>query len=148
MATRHMLSVVLSVVVALMLSTTALAEIGQIKTMTGEVTLIRNNVKSTPQPGDLLDQYDIIETGKDGSLGITFIDGSRFSAGPATRLELSQFQFNPTTHEGKFVADIKSGSLSVISGKIAKHDKEAMKIKTPTTILGVRGTEFLVKVER
>ena len=36
--------------------------------------------------------------------------------------------------------------LAVISGKIAKHEQDAMKVKTPSSILGVRGTEFVVEV--
>jgi hypothetical protein len=34
----------------------------------------------------------------------------------------------------------------VISGKMVKQSPEAMKIRTPASILGVRGTEFVVKV--
>jgi hypothetical protein len=147
MATRLSQFFAAAVGFMLVFATAAMAEIGQIKTMTGEVTLIRENNRTTPRPGDLLKQADIIETGGSGSLGITFIDGSRFSAGPSTRLELSQFRFNPTTQAGQFVTEVQSGSLAVISGKIAKQDQEAMKIKTPTTILGVRGTKFVVKVD-
>jgi hypothetical protein len=32
-----------------------------------------------------------------------------------------------------------------VSGKLAKQSPEAMKVKTPAAILGVRGTEFLVR---
>jgi len=34
----------------------------------------------------------------------------------------------------------------VISGRIAKQSPDAMTVRTPSAILGVRGTEFLVKV--
>ncbi|MBC7491540.1 MAG: FecR domain-containing protein, partial [Novosphingobium sp.] len=35
----------------------------------------------------------------------------------------------------------------VVSGKIAKSAKDAMQVHTPTTILGVRGTRFVVDVK-
>jgi hypothetical protein len=124
----------------------AIAEIGQIKTLQGDVVIIRNDTEFAAKPGDVLKQSDIVVTGVDSSVGITFIDNSRFSAGPDTRLELSMFRFNPTTHEGQFVADMNRGTLSVISGQIAKRSPDAMKIKTPTTILGFRGTRVAVKV--
>ena len=124
----------------------SLADIGQIKTLKGEVFIVRNGAKLQAKLGDVLLQADVVETGKTGSIGITFIDNSRFSAGPNTRLELKQFRFNPTTHEGEFNADMKRGTLSVISGHIAKRSPEAMKIKTPTTILGFRGTKVAIKV--
>jgi len=133
----------LSVVVSVDYS---LADIGQIKTLKGDVFIVRNGAKLQAKLGDVLHQADVVETGAKGSVGITFIDNSRFSAGPNTRLELKQFRFNPTTNEGEFNAYMKRGTLAVISGQIAKGSPEAMKIKTPTTILGFRGTKIVVKV--
>lgn len=121
-------------------------EIGQIKTLEGEVFLIQDNTKSLAKLGDVLNQANIVETGNNGSVGITFIDNSRFSVGPNSRIELRQFSFNPTTHEGEFITDMPRGTLTVISGNIAKRSPEAMKIKTPSTILGFRGTKTAIKV--
>ncbi|MBN1850036.1 MAG: FecR domain-containing protein [Deltaproteobacteria bacterium] len=121
-------------------------EIGQIKSLAGEVFITRDGTKFQAQARDLLQQADILETGMNGSVGITFIDNSRFSAGPNTRIELKQFRFNPTTQEGDFITDMNRGTLTIVSGQIAKHSPEAMKLKTPTTILGFRGTKVAVKV--
>ncbi len=138
--------VVLTVFAILMVADAALAEIGQIKTLNGEVHILRDNNRIPAKLGAILFQADIVETGSSGSVGITFIDSSRFSAGPDTRLELSRFRFNPTTHDGEFLTGLDRGTLTVISGQIAKRSNEAMKIKTPTTILGFRGTRVAVKV--
>ena len=121
-------------------------EIGQIKTLNGEVYLVQENSKTKAKLGDVLHQADVVETGNNGSVGITFIDNSRFSVGPNTRIELSQFSFNPTTHDGEFITNMNRGTLTVISGDIAKRSPEAMKIKTPSTILGFRGTKTAIKV--
>ena len=123
------------------------AEIGQIKNVAGQVFLLRNNVEQPAKAGDLIEQADVVATGPNSSVGITFIDNSRLSAGPNSRIELKQFRFNSTTHEGEFLADMQRGTLAIVSGQIAKHSPEAMKVKTPTSILGVRGTTFAVKVE-
>ncbi len=141
-----MFLIVLTFFAVLMGVDSALAEIGQIKTLNGDVFILRDNNKIAAKVGDLLRQADVVETGKAGSVGITFIDSSRFSAGPDTRLELSRFRFNPTTHDGEFLTGLDRGTLTVISGQIAKRSNEAMKIKTPTTILGFRGTRVAVKV--
>jgi hypothetical protein len=125
----------------------ARAEIGQIKNVSGQVFLIRNNVQQQAKPGDVLEQGDVLTTGAYSNVGMTFIDNSRFSAGPNSRIELKQFRFNSTTHDGEFITDMQRGTLAVVSGQIAKRSPEAMKVKTPTTILGVRGTMFAVKVE-
>ena len=48
---------------------------------------------------------------------------------------------------GEFDTALKKGTLAVVSGKIVKQSPEAMRIKTPAAIMGVRGTEFVVKVD-
>ena len=123
------------------------AEIGQIKNTAGQVFLLRNNNLQPAKTGDLVEQSDIITTGANGSVGITLIDNSRLSAGPNTRIELKQFRFNPTTQEGESLTQLHRGTLAIVSGQIAKRSPDAMKVQTPTTILGVRGTKFAVKVE-
>jgi hypothetical protein len=123
------------------------ATIGQIKNVAGQVNLVRGNNRRDARAGDLVEEADIITTGANSSVGITLIDNSRLSAGPNSRIELKRFQFNPTTQEGESVAEIRRGTLAVVSGQIAKRSPDAMKVQTPTTILGVRGTTFAVKVE-
>lgn len=127
-------------------ATWAANEIGQIKIVSGQVFLTRNNVQQPAKVGELLEESDLLSTGANGSVGVTFIDNSRLSAGPNSRIELKQFRFNPTTQEGEFVTNVQRGTLAVVSGQIAKRSPEAMKVTTPTTILGVRGTTFAVKV--
>jgi hypothetical protein len=125
----------------------AWAEIGQIKNVSGQVSVWRNNVQQSAKAGDLLEQADVLTTGANSSVGITFIDNSRLSAGPNSRIEFKHFRFDPTTNDGEFHADMQKGTLAVVSGQIAKRSPDAMKIKTPTTILGVRGTTFAVKID-
>lgn len=133
---------------ALTLTQVAWADaIGQIKTLFGDVSIVRNNVRSPAKAGDLLEKADTLMTGVDSRVGMTFIDNSRFSLGPNSQIVLEKFTFNPTTQDGEFVTKVDRGTLAVISGHIAHNAPDAMKVKTRTTILGVRGTHFLVQVE-
>ena len=144
---RHAIIAVAIALFVTLLGQAAWAQIGQIKNVAGQVSLVRNNVQQPAKTGDLLEQADVLTTGPNGSVGITFIDNTRFSAGPNSRIELKQFNFNPTTQEGDFVTDVQQGTLAIISGQIAKRSPDAMKVRTPTTILGVRGTKFAIKVD-
>jgi len=144
---RHAVITVAIALFVTLLSHSVWAQIGQIKNVAGQVSLVRNNVQQPAKTGDLLEQADVLTTGPNGSVGITFIDNTRFSAGPNSRIELKQFRFNPTTQEGDFVTDVQQGTLAIISGQIAKRSPDAMKVRTPTTILGVRGTKFAIKVD-
>jgi len=149
MVQRSVLVVVLLFFSFLIGTGTGLAEteeIGQIKTLKGDVIILRSGAEQAAQPGDVLHKADVVQTGADSSVGITFIDGSRFAAGPQTRLALKRFRFNPTTQDGEFSAEMKQGTLTVVSGHIAKQSPDAMKIVTPTTILGFRGTTVAIEV--
>jgi len=123
----------------------ALADnVGQIKVSSGAAYIERMGQRLAAIVGTNVEAADTIVTGADGSAGITFNDNSRLSVGPNSTLAISRFNFNPTTHEGNFDSSLKRGTLSVVSGKLAKRSPDAMTVSTPSTILGVRGTEFVV----
>ena len=120
---------------------------GRIKVSRGDVQIERNG-KFMPAPvGAVIEVEDTVITGADGSVGITFQDNSLLSAGPNSELVIERFVFDSTTHQGEFDTRLKKGTLAVVSGKIVKQSPEAMRIKTPAAIMGVRGTEFIVKVD-
>ena len=121
------------------------SEIGRVKRTAGEAAIARAGETLPAAPGMVLQEQDALVTGADGSLAVTFIDNSRFAAGPNSRVELSTFRFNATTHDGEFDTRLQRGTLAIISGQIAKRKPDAMKIRTPSSILGVRGTEFIVE---
>jgi len=123
------------------------ADIGQVKIAKGEVTVERDGRTSPATVGTRLQASDTIRTGADGSAGITMEDDSLLSVGPNSVLSLDRYAFDATTRQGQFEASLQKGSLAVISGRIAKQSPDAMKVRTPTSILGVRGTEFVVSVE-
>lgn len=123
------------------------ADIGQIKVTKGTVTIERAGQSIAAAVGTRLQTSDVVRTGADGSVGITMSDNSLLSAGPNSALALDRFEFDSTTNEGHFDASLRSGTLAVVSGKLAKQSPEAMTVRTPTTILGVRGTEFVVRVD-
>ena len=119
---------------------------GVFKVVKGGVAVERGGSTVPAAVGMAVYQSDQIVTAADGSAGITFEDNALLSLGPSSRLALDRFSFNSTTHDGAFETTLSSGKLAVVSGKIAHHQLDAMKVKTPSTILGVRGTKFLVQV--
>jgi hypothetical protein len=59
---------------------------------------------------------------------------------------IDKFDFDSTTQAGSMSIAIRQGTLSVASGKIARQNPAAVQFHTPTSVLGVRGTEFVVEV--
>ena len=121
-------------------------DIAQFKVAKGAVHLERSGQRLPARVGTHLHATDTVVTGADGSAGITFIDNSLLSIGPNSVLAIERYTFNSTTHEGAFESSLRKGTLAVVSGKIAKQSPNAMKVRIPSSILGVRGTEFLVRV--
>ena len=138
----------LLMVAALSTPAVAWAEIGRIKTVVGSASVVRGKAVTPAAPGVLLQVSDVLQTGKDGRIGLTFIDNSRFSVGPNSRVALTQFEFDDTTHKGSSLTTIDRGSLGVVSGQIAKENKDAMRVRTPTSLLAARGTKFVVEVKQ
>jgi hypothetical protein len=134
--------------VALVLAAAAgAADIGQIKVAKGEVSVERAGQAMPGVVGTRLQPADTVRTGADGSVGITMVDDSLLSAGPNSVFSLARYAFDPTTNKGQFDTSLRKGSLAVISGRIAKESPDAMTVRTPLAILGVRGTEFVVKID-
>ena len=135
-------------IAALLLAPTlcaAAGEVGQVKTSKGSVFIERDGKRLPAPVGTIIEASDTLSTGRDGSAGITFLDNSRMALGPGSTLAINRFDFNQTTHEGSFDSTLKRGTLSAVSGKLAKHSPDAMTVRTRSTILAVRGTEFVVR---
>ena len=122
------------------------ADIGRMKVVRGQVAVERAGASQPAAVGMRVQAADTIRTGADGSVGITMDDDSLLSAGPNTVLVLDRYALDTTTNQGRFDTTVNKGSLAVISGRIAKQSPDAMTVRTPTAILGVRGTSFVVYV--
>jgi len=138
-------TIVLALAVLGVAGVEAADEVGRVKIVRGSVTVQRAGAGVAATVGMSLQQGDVIVTGRDGSAGVTFNDDSLLSVGPDSVLAIDHFVFDSTTHAGRFETSLRRGTLSAVSGKLAKQSPDAMKVRTPSIILGVRGTEFVVR---
>jgi hypothetical protein len=124
----------------------AAEQAGIVKVAKGVVTIERDGQKAAVAAGVPVFAGDRITTGADGSVGIALRDDTLLSAGPKSVLHLDSFIYNATTHAGAIDSSLKRGTLAVVSGKIAKQPSNTVQFRTPASIVGVRGTEFLIEV--
>lgn len=122
----------------------AAEEAGMIKTVKGTTDIERGAQKISAKTGMAVLSGDKIVTGADGSCGVTLRDNTLLSTGPNSKIVINNFVFNSTTHAGTVDASIRKGTLSVVSGKIAKQSPDAVTFRTPSATLAVRGTEFVI----
>lgn len=136
------------IAVAAMMAFPALgAEVGMVKVAHGSVAIERDGARMPAAVGTPLQASDVIVTGADGAAGITFIDNSLVSVGPGSVFAIDKYAFDATTYAGEFQGTLSKGRLAAVSGKMVKQAPESMKIRTPSAVMGVRGTEFVVQVD-
>ncbi|ANY21397.1 FecR protein [Tsuneonella dongtanensis] len=140
-------SIVVAALAVFVTATPVMAEVGRIKSHVGDVSVQRGNRVLAATPGFQLDQGDVIVTGKTGRVGIAFLDNTRMALGPNSRIRVNEFAYDRAKQTGSFVTSVDRGSLGVVSGNIAKSKRDAMRVRTPTSMLGVRGTRFVVEVK-
>ena len=121
--------------------------IGFVKTVDANASVVTAGRAIAAQPGMALHVGQVLRTGKPGSMGIILKDNTSLSVGPDTEVVLDEYLYAPGEGELKLTLNFIKGSLQYVSGIIAKLKPEAISIKTPTGMIGVRGTQFLAKVE-
>ena len=121
--------------------------IGYVKTVSGDATVVDNGKPIKAQVGTPIKMGNSLKTGPKGSMGVTFKDNTVISFGSDTELTVDEYLYAPGKGDLKFGASMTKGSLNVVSGVIAKLRPDAVALKTPTGTIGVRGTNFLVRVE-
>lgn len=121
------------------------SDAGMVKEVKGTAMIVRGNQKFPAKLETPVQVSDMVTTGTDGSVGITLQDGTMLSAGSNSILALNKFLFNSTTHKGVLDTSLKRGTLAVVSGKLSKASPDAVTYRTPTAIIGVRGTEFVIE---
>ncbi|MEQ1547339.1 MAG: hypothetical protein ABL918_01675 [Chakrabartia sp.] len=127
--------------------TPAWANVGRIKSASGGAYIERVGQRIAIKPGFVLEKGDVIITPVKGRAGMTFVDNCRLAAGPNSRITISNFDYNDTTHSGVFVADIAKGTVAIVGGLIAKSAPNAMRVKTPKALFAVRGARIVVRVK-
>jgi len=111
--------------------------IGEIQTVIGSVTVMSASGAVTDvKVGDPVWQHDTIETGADGAVGITFVDGTAFKLSNNARMVLSEFVCAASRTSNSALFTLSQGAFSFVAGKVAKTG--GLTIDTP--IARIRGT--------
>ena len=120
---------------------------GYVKIVMGAALIIRGGAEIPARPGDAVYQNDSLRTGADGRLGVTLKDDTRVSLGPNSEIELTEFKFSPAEGELGLVMKLLRGVAAFITGRIGELRPDAVRVETPATIIGVRGTHVVIRAE-
>ena len=90
---------------------------------------------------------DTIIVNEQSNAQVLFLDQTVITIGEKSELTIDEFIYDPQTNDGKFVSNIKSGTVKVITGQISKKNPDNLKVNVTTGTIGARGTEFVVLAE-
>jgi len=121
---------------------------GVVKGVAGAATVVRGGQESAAVLGQPLLEGDTLKTGTDGRLGVTLKDGTRLSLGGNTELRLETFAYAPAQGRLGLALRLLRGVTAYVSGRIAQLAPGAVKIETPTSVIGIRGTHLLIGVDQ
>ncbi len=119
--------------------------IGHVTKLAGNATAIRNGVSIILNQGDNVNKGDVVQSGSDSTLGITFIDGTVFGLASNAKMVLNEMVYDPNGSENKSLLSLVQGTISFVAGATAK--KGDMKVDTPVATMGIRGTAVLVEID-
>ena len=143
------LYMLLVAVFVLIFASCAIAEefVGLVKSVEGQAFVSRDGETKDVIAGMEIKMGDVLKTGADGSVGLIFSDDTIITMGPRTELAVEDYLFEPIEGKLAFIARILKGTVSYLSGQIAKLSPESVKLVTPAATIGVRGTHVLIKVD-
>jgi len=87
---------------------------------------------------------DIVTTGSDGRIGITFADDTAFDLSSNARMVMTEFVYDPNSKSNSTLLSLTKGTFTFVAGKIAKSGD--MKVDTPVATMGIRGTTPHVEI--
>jgi hypothetical protein len=128
--------------------------IGRVVTAKGAVTIEHvnavvvqaalSNRPGQAKVGDAIYLGDIVATGGDGRVGITFTDGTAFDLSSNARMAMTEFVYDPNSTTNSTLLSLTKGTFTFVAGKIAKSGD--MKVDTPVATMGIRGTTPRVEI--
>lgn len=121
--------------------------VGVVKSIKNTAFITRNGVPLAASTGMEIRNGDVIKTGSDGSIGLIFMDDTVVSMGPKSHIVVEEFLFEPVEGKLSFITQMIQGSVSFLSGQIAKLAPGSARVEIPAATIGVRGTHVLVQVE-
>jgi hypothetical protein len=118
----------------------------------GVVTAFKGEVEAVDPAGlsrelrkqDSVNVGETVRTGAGGYVVIEFVDGARATVRPNSELHIDRYAYG-TGDDGALMSLVKGG-LRAITGSIAQERPESYKVRTNVATLGVRGTEFALRI--
>lgn len=93
-----------------------------------------------------LQEGDVITVAPGGAALVRLSDGSRMTVRPDTSFQIESYRFRDGAPDNSLVMRLLRGGLRVLTGRLTKDAPEAGRVLTTTATVGIRGTDFDVRL--
>jgi hypothetical protein len=120
----------------------------------GKVLAVRGAVSAANAAGELRELKrgddvfagDTLNTGANSFVRVKFSDGGSIYLREASRFAIDGYAFNEEGKEDTGQFNLIRGGFRAVTGAIGKEDKRAYAVQTPVTTIGIRGTDYQVRL--
>jgi hypothetical protein len=130
--------------------TGAQAEVaGRLTLVEGRVDILRGGhlPATAAKVGDEVQSGDVIRTKSLSKAQITFIDNTIMTISPEGRVAIEAYMFDPVKKKRNAVIQLFQGLAHIVVNKVFKTAEPDFIVKTNTAIMGVRGTDFGIRIQ-
>lgn len=121
--------------------------VGEITTLIGQGVIRNASGEQAAARGQRIRAGDRIETGEGGHVHIRFVDGGLVSVRPLSRLVVEEYS-NAGSHSLAAIKfRLEEGVVRSVTGQWGEASRDRFRLNTPIAAIGVKGTDFVVKVE-
>ncbi|MBU4231393.1 MAG: FecR family protein [Desulfobacterales bacterium] len=122
--------------------------VGRLTQVEGRVDILRGGkLPAIPvKLNDGVQTGDVLRTKSLSKAQITFIDNSTMTISPESRVGIEAYMFDSSKNKRNAVVQLFQGLAHVAVSKIFKAAEPDFVVKTQTAIMGVRGTDFGVRI--
>ena len=117
-----------------------LANAGVINNLKGNVSLLRDGNTINITNKFVLQSGDVIRTLKGSIARLIFRDGTVITLGKNSKFTIDDYLYQKNSVKANY--SILEGIFKIITGKISKISPKKFILKTKTSSIGIRGTEF------
>jgi hypothetical protein len=122
---------------------------GRLTQVKGRVDILKGGqLPATPAKVDAgVQTGDVIRTKSLSNAQITFIDNSTMTIAPESRVAIEEYMFDPAKQKRNSVIHLFQGLAHIVVNKVFKTTEPDFIVKTNTAIMGVRGTDFGIRIQ-
>lgn len=124
----------------------AAEKVGISASVRGDVTVRGAAAQRAARSGEAMFLGDQIASRAQSGMQILLVDETTFTVGADCQLVIDSFVYDPARGAGAVSATVGKGALRYVSGLVAKDNPDAIKLKTPASTIGLRGTTAEVVV--